>query len=88
MPLTQYVDGVVSDVDAEEVLIALDMSEHIGCAFPRGQFPEHLARYGQPVRVSLAADGRTLVFEAREVPPFIGPPTREGFELEQWLKSD
>lgn len=80
-----YVDGTVSHVGRDDVLIDL------GPDFPSTvirvsvhDLPPDLRRYGQPVRVSRSADGG-LKYSGRPRRPVVPLPGEE--EVDDWIAS-
>jgi hypothetical protein len=80
------VAGVVTDVEPGVVIVSYDRGRH-RVAVPVAHVPKSLRHFGQAVWISAPPSQGWLHFEERQVEPFIGPPTREDWELEQWINS-
>jgi hypothetical protein len=85
-----FIEAVVLDVDDEEVevIVTFPLHDDERLYFPLKIVPPGLRKFGTPITIALNEDKSALAFQLRYVPPFIGPPTREEWELEEWLNAD
>lgn len=87
MERLSFIEGVVFDVEDDEVGVAITfpLGHDERLWFPIKIVPPGLRKFGTPLTIALKKDKTALAFQLRHVPPFIGPPTREEWELEEWL---
>lgn len=87
--MQDYLDGSIVGMDYDEAHVALYMptGEEVRIWVPFTLMPKYLRRLGQPLRITASGHCDSLEFKVRKVEPFIGPPTREDYELQQWIES-
>lgn len=87
MTLPTYIEAVVLGREGSEIEVEVTRPDTIEDRlwFPCRIVPRDCWAFGTPITIALTEDKTALAFQKRIVPAFIGPPTREEWELEQWL---
>lgn len=90
MQKLSFIEGVISGVDDEEVevVVTFPLGHDERLRFPLKIVSPGLRKFGVPVTIALNEDKSGLAFQLRQVPPRIGPPTREEWAIEEWLSCD
>jgi len=87
-PLT-FIEAVVLSVEDDEIEVEVThpATSEYTLWFPIKLVPRDCRSFGTPLTIALTEDKKALAFQKRIVPAFIGPPTREDWELDQWANS-